>query len=103
MPRMLPVAPPGGAASSLDGVFRPRRVADHGPPILRRLAFVELDPELAELAGALGGPGLRSLDAIHLASALRLGPALEAFVTYDARQAVAARSAGLPVEAPGAR
>lgn len=83
-------------------VSRVNPSADPGP-ILRRLAFVELDPELAELAGALGGPGLRSLDAIHLASALRLGPALEAFVTYDARQAVAARSAGLPVEAPGAR
>lgn len=56
-------------------VSRVNPSADPGP-ILRRLAVVELDPELAELAGALAGPALRSLDAIHLASALRLGPAL---------------------------
>ena len=36
-------------------------------------AVVELDAELATLAGATGEPGLRALDAIHVASALRLG------------------------------
>lgn len=70
-------------------------------PILRRLAFVELDAELAAFAAAVGGPSLRALDAIHLASALRLGPALDAFLTYDSRQAAAARAVGLLVEAPG--
>lgn len=67
------------------------------------LAFVELDADLARIAGAVGGAGLRALDAIHVASALRLGPEIETFVTYDSRQATAARTAGLRVVAPGAQ
>lgn len=66
------------------------------------LAFVELDAELAALAGATGEPGLRALDAIHVVSALRLGSEVGAFLTYDTRQATAARAAGLRVEAPDA-
>ncbi len=46
---------------------------------------------------------LRTLDAIHLASALDMGADLEAFVTYDARLAAAARDAGLTVVSPGAQ
>ena len=56
-------------------------------PILARFAMVELDAELASTAAGTGGASLRALDALHVASALRLGPDLEAFVTYDARQA----------------
>lgn len=52
------------------------------------------------VAGELSPPGLRSLDAIHVATALSVGPRLRAFVTYDERQAQAARSAGLDVLAP---
>lgn len=68
--------------------------------VLSRLAFVELDADLARLAGATGGPALRALDAVHVASALRLVPEIEAFVTYDDRQADAARAAGLDVVSP---
>ncbi len=68
--------------------------------VLSRLAFVELDADLSRLAGATGGPALRALDAVHVASALRLVPAIEAFVTYDDRQADAARAAGLDVVSP---
>ena len=47
-------------------------------------------------------PGqVRSLDAIHIASAEHLGPELTALVTYDRRMAEAARAAGLPVVMPG--
>jgi predicted nucleic acid-binding protein len=70
-------------------------------PVLALLAFVELDADLARIAGATGGTDLRSLDAIHVASALRLGGEVEAFVTYDVHQAAAARLAGLPVASPG--
>ena len=70
--------------------------------VFAMLAFVELDAELATLAGATGEPGLRALDAIHVASAQRLGSDVGAFLTYDARQATAARAAGLSVEMPGA-
>lgn len=51
-------------------------------------------------AGRLDPTSLRSLDAIHLASALSLGDDLEWFVTYDARLADAASVNGLPVAAP---
>jgi predicted nucleic acid-binding protein len=85
----------------LKAVARANPAAD-AQPILARLSFVELDAELARLAGTTGEPSLRALDAIHVASALRLGPEIDAVITYDDRQAAAATSAGLRVEAPGA-
>lgn len=76
-------------------------------PALRRasqlidaLALCPVDRALLVGAGALGAPALRSLDAIHVATALTLHP-LDAFVTYDQRQAEAARLAGLQAVAPG--
>lgn len=73
---------------------------DQAGSLLAVIEFVELDEGLAERAAGLEPVGLRSLDAIHLASALALGDELDAFVTYDARQADAARSLGLTVAAP---
>ena len=52
-------------------------------------------------AGALQAPALRTLDAIHIRSALGLVP-IDAFVSYDERQAAAARLAGLRTVMPGA-
>jgi uncharacterized protein len=43
---------------------------------------------------------LRSLDAIHLATALSLDPVVEEFACYDERLADAAASSGLSVIAP---
>jgi predicted nucleic acid-binding protein len=65
------------------------------------LALCPLDRALLAGAGALAEPALRALDAIHVASAADLDP-IEAFVTYDERQAAAARLAGLRTMAPGA-
>lgn len=45
-------------------------------------------------------PGVGSLDAIHLVSAQRIGPALTAFVTYDKALARAASECGLPLAQP---
>lgn len=45
----------------------------------------------------------RSLDAIHLASALQCGDALGHVVTYDARMAAAARALGLRIVSPGSK
>ena len=73
---------------------------DQARLLLEAMEFVELDVEIAERAARLEPVGLRSLDAIHLASALALGDELDAFITYDARQADAARSLGLMVAAP---
>jgi uncharacterized protein len=52
--------------------------------------------------GAVNEPdrSLRSLDAIHLATARLLGPDLDALVTYDHRLASAATDAGLAVLSP---
>lgn len=69
--------------------------------ILDVLLLVELGADLAKLAGVTGGHALRALDAIHVASAQFLGPEVETFITYDSRQAEAARRLGLQVAAPG--
>ena len=63
--------------------------------VLRRLSLVQLNDELLETAGDLPGLSLRSLDAIHIASAMSIDA--NVFVTADIRQAVAARGAGLDV------
>ena len=80
------------------------RAAPAGVPRARMLlAGVDLVPitrDLLETAADLGPPSLRSLDALHLATALSLGSALDAFVVYDERLARAATEAGLPVVAP---
>jgi predicted nucleic acid-binding protein len=64
------------------------------------LALRPLDRALLAGAGTLAEPALRALDAVYVASAVDLDP-LEAFVTYDERQAAAARLAGLRTMAPG--
>ena len=70
--------------------------------VLSSLTLLRIDHELLRLAGTIGPPRLRSLDAIHLASALSIGDYPEAFITYDERLADAARAAGLNVLTPGA-
>ena len=69
--------------------------------MLDAIALRPLDRALLAGAGALAEPSLRALDAIHVASAVDLEP-IEAFVTYDERQAAAARLAGLRTMSPGA-
>ena len=66
---------------------------------LASVEIVELDQAIAGRAAAIGPAGLPTLDAIHLATALELGP-IDAFVTYDDRLAEAARGIGLPVVRP---
>jgi len=60
-----------------------------------RMYLVELDATTCERAGDLAETlQVRSLDALHLAAAERAGGAALRFVTYDLRQAQAARSLG---------
>jgi predicted nucleic acid-binding protein len=68
--------------------------------ILARIALVEVDRRILRSAAALAPPGLRSLDAIHLATALSLGQDLAGIVTYDQRLSDAAIGADLAVWAP---
>jgi len=67
---------------------------------LRDMAFIDLSRDLLDLAGTLTPPGLRSLDAVHVAAALSLGDDLDELVTYDPRMATAATASGLMVTSP---
>jgi uncharacterized protein len=78
------------------------RGAREASEVVAGLTVVPLTPRVADLAQALDPPGLRALDAIHLASA-GLSPGLvESFYCYDRRLCDAAAAAGLHVESPGA-
>jgi len=68
--------------------------------LLDSLALIPLDRDLLVAAGSLDEPALRALDAIHVAAASLVAP-LDGFVSYDERQAAAARLAGLRTFAPG--
>jgi predicted nucleic acid-binding protein len=69
--------------------------------VLARLGLIEIGTTILDAAAHLEPRRLRSLDAIHLATALSLGHDLEAITTYDSRLAVAAEANGLNVLAPG--
>ncbi len=60
-----------------------------------------VDRDLLLEAGRLRPPGLRTLDAVHLAAALAAGNDLSGVVTYDDRMADAALDLGLQPLAPG--
>jgi len=84
-----------------------RALLPGGEPALtagrRALAGVDLvrvNDRVLDAAGSLPPIGLRSLDAIHLATAGRLGTDLGEIVTYDERMAATARSMGYRVSAP---
>lgn len=65
---------------------------------LEGVSLYDLPTSLFQEAGLLPGPGLRSLDALHLAAAIRIG--VDRLVTYDNRMADAARELGVTVFAP---
>ena len=78
---------------------RSRAAPPRAEQILEGIALVAVDEAILHDAAALGPAPLRSLDAVHLATALSLD-GLEALVTYDPRLRVAAVAAGLDVESP---
>jgi predicted nucleic acid-binding protein len=65
---------------------------------LAALSIIELDATTCDAAAAIAElTGVRTLDALHLGAAQRAGGTALAFVTYDLRQAQAARSLGFTV------
>ena len=68
--------------------------------VLARVALVDIDRRALAAAAAIEPPTVRTLDAIHLATALALREDLAALVTYDRRLTVAAERTDLPVQAP---
>lgn len=71
-----------------------------GREVLARVELLRVNDRVLDVAGQLTPPELRSLDAIHLASAEQLGADLRGFVTYDERLAAAAVGRGLRVIQP---
>jgi predicted nucleic acid-binding protein len=73
----------------------------HAAELLYTVGLRPLDRDLLIAAGDLPTPSLRTLDAIHVATALDLAPH-DGFISYDERQSAAARLSGLRTFAPGA-
>jgi hypothetical protein len=68
--------------------------------VLRRVQRMGVTQDLLDTASTMPPQALRCSEAIHLASALAIKPALIAFVAYDKRLLAAAREAGLPTATP---
>lgn len=79
---------------------RVRSTASPSNEPMRGFYLLELDSAICAKAGTLESPALRSLDAIHLATALAINADLD-FITYDDRLAAAAREYQLRVVQPG--
>ncbi|WP_328328099.1 type II toxin-antitoxin system VapC family toxin [Kribbella sp. NBC_00382] len=97
----------GWTSSVLAEIESSRALARHAPEAVTRLHLVldlidlvELDASIRILAQTVKPAMVRSLDAIHLATALRIRSQLTSFVTYDKRLADAAQAAGLTVDIP---
>jgi predicted nucleic acid-binding protein len=75
-------------------------LADRAGEVVAQISVVEVSETIRTSAAALEPATVRSLDALHLATAIEIGDALDAVITYDARMAEAARSVGLAVTAP---
>lgn len=84
-----------------------RALARHAPaavarlhPVLDQIELIDLSPRIRILAQTAPPATVRSLDAIHLGTALHARSSLTSFVTYDKRLLDAAAAAGLPALAP---
>lgn len=71
-----------------------------GKLVLQRFDLIRVSDRILNAAGVLLPEGLRSLDAIHLATALELGSEVHAFVSYDERLTAGATALGCRVARP---
>lgn len=97
----------GWVSSVLVEIESFRALARHAPaavarlhPVLDQIELIDLSPRIRILAQTVQPLAVRSLDAIHLGTALHARPMLTSFVTYDKRLLDAAVAAGLPASAP---
>lgn len=74
--------------------------AARGVQTLLTVSMLAITDDVLDAASVLGPAVLRSLDAIHLASAASFGDDLSFFVSYDGRLLHAAEAAGLSALAP---
>ncbi|HEX9721336.1 MAG TPA: type II toxin-antitoxin system VapC family toxin [Ramlibacter sp.] len=71
-----------------------------GRSVLQRLDLVRVNDRVLNAAAVLRPPALRSLDAIHLATAQQLGPDLTVLVSYDDRMVTSAKQLGYRIVQP---
>jgi predicted nucleic acid-binding protein len=98
----------GYVSSMLLGVEAIRACSRYGSEIAQRarawldgISLLPLDDAVLDAAASLSPQPLRTLDALHLATALSVRAEIGAFFTYDRRLAKAAADHGLPVVHPG--
>jgi len=77
-----------------------RRVGRSAADVVQRLTLLEVTRTIVERSVTIEPPSLRTLDALHLATALSVGGHLDAFVAYDEPLLKAADAAGLDVVSP---
>jgi len=94
VPRAIRRAAAGDPSLPID------KLVSRAGEVLEAVGLLPLDRGLLHTAGALAEPTLRTLDAIHVTSAIDVSPS-DGFVTYDVRQGAAARLAGLRTLSPG--
>lgn len=97
----------GYVSSALLGAESIRACAPYGEPyvdearsFLLDVALLPIDDAILAQAASVDPADLRSLDAVHLATALSIRDDLGAFVAYDARLLQAAQHHGLPIARP---
>lgn len=97
----------GYVSSALLGVEAIRACGRYEPEyagearaFLEGIALLPLDDAVLDAAASIDPAELRSLDALHLATALSIRDEIGVFVTYDGRLAGAAAERGLPVSRP---
>lgn len=76
------------------------RLLDRAIDLLHRVMVVPMGHDIVIDAATVGTPHLRTLDALHLATAAAIGSELDVFLTYDKRLADAAAGVGLAVASP---
>ena len=79
---------------------RQRATVDAVRALLGAVRMIDIDADIRRAAAGFDDPGLRALDAIHLATALSLGDRCGAFFAYDERLIAAARAHRLSVTVP---
>ena len=80
---------------------QPAARVQHAQRLLQRMPMIDVDRTVFRQAGLLGPSFMSSLDAIHIAAAMSLGPDLGVVITYDRRMAAAAGLFGLRLASPG--
>jgi predicted nucleic acid-binding protein len=77
------------------------RLIEQAEDVLSEFAYIAVNRLTTSAAARVQPWSLRSQDALHVASAVRMNASLKALVTYDRRMIRAAVTAGLPVASPG--